>query len=613
MNIADCGLRIADCGLRIVLSASRSHRAALGLFVALIFGYAGSAYGIREWIVGGDEHPWEDSGILHAVDAVADPGWIQPLRSTRELNLSLDALERGGRGVYSDQPSVQSLGDLDFVIDGDPETAFFMSLQGTVGTFIILDLGATFPVARIRFYPRAEFEDRFIRGYQIFASNGPMTAGQLPWTLVAPKWQNDQSTVTVRTGNRYARYIKVQSVSILPWEIAELEVYGEGYAPSATYTSDVINLGGPANFGHLRWHSEADPQSEMALATRSGHDPAPYSYYRLDRPEIGVVDTVEVSEDDYSALKEEDRLRVFDMENWSFWSAPYAPTGDEQVVSPAPRRYVQFQIQFKSEFFAARARVDSLLLEYSTPPVAQEVVAEIAPDVVHAGQDTTFAYGLRARRSGGETGFDALRIQTPTEATILGLKIGGENVVFSREPEIREREFTVYFPPVLSEELVELTFQCKVLVYGTVFSAWVFDSSTSELPQEVVPGDASPAIATHSLRVGVSRLGDEIVDAVNVIPSTVTPNGDGRNDVATIQFQLLKLLDPAPVTVAIYDLSGRVIWEETRDLVNGTHVVLWDGTDRDGRQVRPGIYLYEVCADAAVGEDKRSGVVCVAY
>ena len=599
--------------MRTVLSASQVYRAFLAVWVALMLGYAGMAYGVRERVVGGEEYPWEDSGTLYAVDAVADPGWIQPLRSTRELNLSRDALERGGRGVYSDQPSVQSLGDLEFMIDGDPETAFSMSLQGTVGTFIILDLGATFPIARLRFYPRTEFEDRFIRGYQIFVSDGPMTSGQLPWTLVAPKWQNDQSIVTVPISNRYARYVKVQSVSILPWEIAELEVYGEGYAPSATYTSDVIDLDGSANFGRIRWHSEADPQSGLALVTRSGRDPAPYSYYRFESPEIGVIDTVEISEIEYIGLDEEDRLRVFDEQNWSFWSAPYASTGDEQVVSPAPRRYVQFQIQFMSGFFASRARVDSLVLEYSTPPVAQEVVAEIVPDIVDAGRDTTFTYGLRARRSGGETGFDALRVQTPTRAAILGLRIAGEEVAFSRDPEVRDREFTVYFPPVRSEDLVELAFRCKVLVYGTVFDAWAFDSSIQELPQEVVPGDASPIIATSTLRVDVSRLGDEIVDDVKVVPSTFTPNGDGRNDVATIEFQLLKLLDPAPVTVTISDLSGRAIWEETRGLVNGTYAVAWDGMDRDGRPVRPGIYVYEVCADAAAGEDRRIGVVCVAY
>ena len=35
------------------------------------------------------------------------------------------------------------------------------------------------------------------------------------------------------------------------WEVAELEIYGIGFAPQATYATNTINLGAPASLGDL--------------------------------------------------------------------------------------------------------------------------------------------------------------------------------------------------------------------------------------------------------------------------------------------------------------------------------------------------------------------------
>jgi flagellar hook assembly protein FlgD len=60
----------------------------------------------------------------------------------------------------------------------------------------------------------------------------------------------------------------------------------------------------------------------------------------------------------------------------------------------------------------------------------------------------------------------------------------------------------------------------------------------------------------------------------------------------TIQFSIARA---TPVSIRVFDAAGRVVQE----LVNGSHdagryTVTWDGRDRRGRSLPPGIYLYRM-------------------
>ena len=232
---------------------------------ALLGAPLGSVWAVELFVIGNGENSWEQMGTLVSIDSATDPGWIQPRRTDPDENLSLEAVDRSG-GISTPQPSVRQAGDLNAMIDGDANTVFDGSRARQVGGNMDLDLGETFGgVERIVFYPSPDFNDKFLRGYEVYINDGAAESrvgGTLQWRLVEKAEKNADSTVRVRISSQYVRYIRVVFTTPLPWEIAELEVYSRGFVPQATYTSNVIDLGDLANFGPLSWSAQEDEQAQ---------------------------------------------------------------------------------------------------------------------------------------------------------------------------------------------------------------------------------------------------------------------------------------------------------------------------------------------------------------
>jgi len=583
---------------------------------ALLGAPLGSVWAVELFVIGNGENSWEQMGTLVSIDSATDPGWIQPRRTDPDENLSLEAVDRSG-GISTPQPSVRQAGDLNAMIDGDANTVFDGSRARQVGGNMDLDLGETFGgVERIVFYPSPDFNDKFLRGYEVYINDGAAESrvgGTLQWRLVEKAEKNADSTVRVRISSQYVRYIRVVFTTPLPWEIAELEVYSRGFVPQATYTSNVIDLGDLANFGPLSWSAQEDEQAQVSIFSRVGATPDPYQYFEI-ATKGAEEELVEVSKDQFDKLDESARRKVSDAANWSSWSAPYTVASGEPIAAAEPRRYIQFRCEFFSGFFTQGAKLDSLAFEYSTPPVARLVAAEISPTNVAPGALTTFRYAVRARVESNDTGFDALEIATPTRATVKELKIGGMPVDnFSQDAQ--QDRLIVRFPDHRIEDTtpLELSFDTAVLRFGTRFAGRAFDLQTDELPQPILPGNASPELDSDDLSVAVS-LGTKILKSVEVSPNAFTPNGDGANDLANIQYQILKLTKAVPVSVSIYDLAGRLIrrlYDGTEE--SGIYSKPWDGLDDQNKLVSPGLYLVRISIDADRGQGDRTALIGVVY
>ncbi|MGC9363014.1 MAG: lamin tail domain-containing protein [Fidelibacterota bacterium] len=94
---------------------------------------------------------------------------------------------------------------------------------------------------------------------------------------------------------------------------------------------------------------------------------------------------------------------------------------------------------------------------------------------------------------------------------------------------------------------------------------------------------------------------------IKVEPNPFTPNGDGIDDEVAILYQLP--FPSASVSVQVYDMLGRLIFEPARNLVSSSQgVVYWDGSSQYGNRARIGMYVVRLSATDRTS-DKTVGYV----
>jgi len=592
---------------------------------------------VERWTVGTEDRAWEgEAGHFVSLDDTTEVGWLQPIFLENQ-NLSLGAVDRGG-WITSDLHRGTNL--MSGIINGNHDVAFpdlsdrivqARENQLDRDVTLILDLGAAFGVDSLSFYPRSGVEQTFMRGYQAWVHDGfgidqldpPASSNEglysfvQDWNLVGEQFPTREPYARLKIPLQFVRFVAISDTISLPdptlWEIDELEVWGNGYAATAQFESKVIDLGDRANFGRVTWSATSDIGSSIQIRTRTGQTPDTFIYHRLTG--LGLTGESQVTKAEYDKLRPTEKGSIeADTQNWTPWSAPYPATGNEPLINSGPARYFQFSIDFFSTLPLARTKIDSLALEFSTPLFGREFLAELTPQTVVPGEPTLFTYAVRAALDEGDTGFDALEVSTPLAATIQNVKIDGTDIDFSRE--VRDDGFVVRFPDTPITEhgtLLEVDFETTVLVYGTRFTGKVFNTNReSDLPQLVRAGDATRDISTNDLLVTWS-LDQSLLASVKKSRGVVTPNGDGINDTVDISYSLLQVIESIEVSVEIYDLLGRRIWQHIREQSNGQYVVSWQGDDDSGQVVSPGIYVYQVLAKASTGTQTQIGILGVAY
>ena len=132
-----------------------------------------------------------------------------------------------------------------------------------------------------------------------------------------------------------------------------------------------------------------------------------------------------------------------------------------------------------------------------------------------------------------------------------------------------------------------MLFDCPVYAFGTAFEGRVFDTASDELPQAVVPDEmVDPRALSEEVIIE-----EGILTALQVTSNPFTPNGDGRNDAASISYSILK--------VGTDSRLGGNLWSGGKIGANlfagpepsGNHRHAWDGRDNQGKLVPPGIYI----------------------
>ena len=562
-------------------------------------------------------------GVLVGVE-VGDEGRLAPVFIPSDENMARSSFARGG-GPGSWKYNFLTKGEeIDRIADGDSSTFLdpAVLVARSESSLVYLDLGGRFLVNRVVVYPRPNHPDRLIEDYTLY-SLPKGTIRPQGKNVIARGIDNRNPRLEINFVPRVLDQIQLNIHKKEGWEIAELEVYGEGYVSSALYTSGAFDLGQPSSLGAIRWSGFEDSNAKLSIRTRSGHTADPNRYWRFtgrgDEKTFRNAQGVPLSAADYNNLKGNKAEVTTDLDNWSSWSGPYdwADRLGTAITSPSPRQFIQVQLDFVPSGLAGAA-IDFIEFRVTQPPVAGRVLGEIWPIEVKPGEETAFVYAMRPDFAGGESGFDRLVLKTAGQFTgVDSVRVNEELQDWHLAEPLTDQRLVLAVERMdrsKTGRVVEVFFTGRVFRFGTVFAAEVFDSQRPlEVGQWVEDGDATFRLDGNQRSVGI-ELGRAIVSELVLSSQVCTPNGDRVNDEVHIEYTLLELAGTGAVEVGIFDLAGRRVRQLYRGAdTSGQYARRWDGRADGGSVVAPGVYLYRVQVDTDDGPTERSGLVAVAY
>ncbi len=573
--------------------------------------------------------------------------------------------------------------------DGDFTTAHFRRFTPGQGIFsggtiiagvtgegwkqsVVIDFGTAVPVNRIRFLPRLGQEDdillieeltepkpplaafgedsfaaNFLAWYELRKGDNTVRFANSPCDRVSRvtkglRWiENQDPELTVLESNREnlepvvelrfptesIRYITAQAFPLRDWEVAEFEVYGEGFVEETVLVTQILDFGQPINWGKIRWDADVPEGTHIEVRTRTGNSPDPNLYF--DENINGDIRPITLAA--YEKLDPSGRLpTVYDTDNWSFWSPPYnfgagLRDSDEPaeawrdgtpLLSPGPSRYIQLAFRLFSTFTTA-PRIRSFAIQFGDAPAAREILGEVWPIAVDSFAPTEFTYVVRPEFTDADTGFDRLEIRTHAQVQAVSAvkRDGTELDLAAFVPEIQADRFAVSFPRLQGEDdsfkQLEVRFVVPVLRFGTEFSGWVFDSNDpDQIKQQIRPGNATFRFSGDGLAVNTPVGGRLLVD-IAVTSNPLTPNGDGVNETVEIAYKLREVTVSRPVQLAIYNLAGQLVVKLPPITArSGEFAHSWDGRDDAQQLVPPGTYIWRLQLEE---KEERAGIFAVAY
>lgn len=427
--------------------------------------------------------------------------------------------------------------------------------------------------------------------------------------------------------------------------VGGFELFADGVPQRAAYLSRIFDLGNEVNFGRLHWAATPmrrvngtdveDPQAAVGVRVevRTGRDDDPVVYREFTNTgREGVVPRTR-----YEQLKPRGNsdpkpgIRAsigYDEANWTFWSVPFTAPG--QALGLRSGSHLQLNITLQSDDFNAWVRLDSLWIE-TAPLLARRIVGEVAllEDMQPArgftqialGQTADFVYELAADFDGGDgqQGFDALRIRTGGRTRFKRLEMGTpRTIVTPAAVDEAQDGLVVRLPQPVRPDAnapVRVVFGTEVFEFAATFEGEVFVAGGEGFAQPVVPGDASDAVSTNSLRVqSAPGAAPERIQRLTLSSPVLTPNGDGVHERLQIAYELFGLPEPVPVFLEMHALDGSRRARIAAGLQDaGPRSIAWDGRDETGRILAPGIYLVSVVLQSESASFRQTRIVGVAY
>ena len=377
--------------------------------------------------------------------------------------------------------------------------------------------------------------------------------------------------------------------------VFEYILHGEGHVAATEMVSDFIDLGAMKSVRKLSWDADLPAGTQIEIRSQTGNTfELQKKYYHKNGTEL---DSARFGKLPKSVRGRIDTLKLKGPD-WSGWSQPYA-FPEEAFLSPTPRQFLQLQIQLANDDPQLTPVLRSLTLAFDDPLVSGGIAARILPREVGLDSLQRFTYLLQPTSTRRDQGFDEVFIQVPGAVQEVGVRVGGQSVQ-PRDVELTDGLLRVGLPERVRQDSVEVLFTAQVTTNATLFEAWAGDSQQN-VRQGVEP------LEPRSMIVFVPDVtGDSLLRNVQVTP-VVTPNGDGVNDEAQINFIVVQVEDNP--NVDIYDLTGSHL--RTLDLdVTG---FAWDGRDDAGAVLPPGVYICRIQMEADSGDQSVYRTISLAY
>ena len=428
---------------------------------------------------------------------------------------------------------------------------------------------------------------------------------------------------------RFFRFdYRVVTTGLIRSGIKELLLYGFGFLPQVTLHTPAIELGdNPRILSTISWEAQAPPGTQLQIRTRTGNRLTEDKHFFNKQG-------VEVTEADYrkmlSFLRGDSTVAfVPDETDWSPWSQFYEQPG-AVITSPSPRRYIMIEAGLLSDDPNQAAVLGRLNIGLRDP-LAHQILGEIAPRrAQQSGRREAFALSLTIppNEAGSERlGFDQVLFEVPPSAGVelvdvtVGLEseleAGGGQVYPADELEIKTGvdSLWVRLPEVVREPESEVVLRFSSVFYlaSNAFLVSVGLGEAAAVVWQRVDATASGEGLTVLTPVAGGLLGD-----LEVTGNPFTPNGDGINDVVKFVFPIFKMPGQTSLVLAVYGLDGALVHRSEQSVAHaaGVHEVSWDGRDRDGVLLPPGLYICRVGPEVdaeSIGESTVAAVVASVY
>ncbi|MEW5800167.1 MAG: hypothetical protein AB1728_14310 [Bacteroidota bacterium] len=370
--------------------------------------------------------------------------------------------------------------------------------------------------------------------------------------------------------------------------ISEIQIFGDGYVPDAVYVAKVDSFtAGQANFANIFADAELPSGTSISVQMRTG------------------------------------TTKKIDSVHWSDWSEPIlfltrdeALNGKKLNVSE-PKKYFQYRVNLFS-LNLQTPKVSGIGFSYQHTLVADSAYASISPRDIPAFEKVKLNYKINATFTGSSLGIDTLIIYIPSPSTVENVLVNGVSVPHSVVT-MPDRLIIGFANSVVTASTIETFFYTR-LISSAKFTSELISKASPWNPQNVEPKKNN---AGEEWLVNTTGISERTLVNVRIDPNPFTPNGDGRNDQAIVDFAVSNVEKQKSLRIHIFDLLGKKIrtLAEISTGINpfygdpraGGKGILWDGKDDGGNLVLPGVYLMQISIDTDNGGEVLTKTVVVSY